>query len=129
MPTCRTAFIINIAALDEKQVFEVENQIGVLAGVTDNYLYYGMKKRSTHGNFSLNDALNETLSIIYDKQDLLKKLTTIYNISYMVDVHFSDIEEEIYNNTSFIVDEKIQRFIKEINAYYNLQNGYFEEEA
>lgn len=123
--TCITAFKINIAALNEDEMFELIDLIGVEPGITDSFLYYGLLKKDTEEeNYKLYDQLHETLSILYPKKETLKKLLNIYPISYIVDVKFSNIEEEIMNNTSFIIAEESKEFIDYLDCYYNFNNGY-----
>ena len=113
--------------LNETEVFELMDSIGIDGGVTDNFIYYGMLKEDTSDlEYKLYNQLHETLSIVYNKKEVLKKLKNIYPISYIVDVKFSDIEEEIANNTSFTISEESKEFMEYIDCYYNLQNGYFD---
>lgn len=124
--TCITAFKINIARLSIDEVNEIIDYIGLEPGITEYFLYYGLLKRDTEeDDFKLYNLLHETLSILYPKKDILKKLLNIYPISYIVDVKFSDIEEEIANNTSFTIAEESKEFIEYLDCYYNLNNGYF----
>ena len=125
---CITSFKVNISMLSENEVFEFMDLVGIDGGVTDNFIYYGMLKEDTSDlEYKLYNQLHETLSILYNKKEILKKLKSIYPISYVVDVKFSDIEEEIANNTSFTISEEAKEFMKYIDCYYNLQNGYFNE--
>ena len=125
--SCITTFKINICVLNETEVFEVVDTIGIDAGITDNFLYYGMIKQDTDDlDYKLYNQLHDTLSIIYPKKEILKKLLNIYPISYIVDVKFSDIEEEIRNNTSFTISEEAKDFMAYLDCYYNFQNGYYE---
>ena len=125
--TCITAFKINIQALSDDKMFEIIDLIGAEPGITEGFLYYGLLKRDTEDpEFKLYDLLHETLSILYPKKEILKKLLNIYPISYIVDVKFSNIEEEIENNTSFTIAEESKEFIDYLGCYYNLNNGYFE---
>ena len=50
----------------------------------------------------------------------------MYSIYYIVDVKFSNIEEEIERNTSFLIDLEAKEFINYIDAFYNLNDGYFD---
>lgn len=126
--TCITAFKINISALSEDEMFEIIDMIGIEPGITDNFLYYGMLKRDTEDpEYKLYDELHETLSILYPKKEILKKLLNIFPISYIVDVKFSNIEEEIENNTSFTITEEAKSFIEYLDCYYNLNNGFLDE--
>lgn len=77
-------------------------------------------------NFSLHQQLNDTLSLLYNKKEILKRLKEMYSIYYIVDVKFSDIEEEIERNTSFLIDLEAKEFINYIDAFYNLNDGYFD---
>lgn len=125
--SCITCFKINVAALDENEVFEIIDLIGPDAGITDNFLYYGMLKQDTDDlDYKLYNQLHETLSIVYSKKEILKKIKNLYPISYIVDVKFSDIEYEIQNNTSFTISQEAKEFMEYIDCYYNLQNGYFD---
>ena len=125
--TCITSFKINISPLSEDEMFELIDTIGLEPGITDNFLYYGLLKRDTEDpEFKLYDLLHETLSILYPKKEILKKLLNIYPISYIVDVKFSNIEEEIENNTSFTIAEESKEFIEYLDCYYNFCNGYFD---
>ena len=127
---CITAFKINIAGINDTEMFEIIDTLGPEPGITENFLYYGLLKRDTEDpEYKLYVQLHDTLSIIYDKKEILKKLLSMYNISYIVDVKFSDIEEEIENNTSFTISEESKEFIEYVDAYYNLNNGYFEEHS
>ena len=125
--TCITAFKINIARINDDELYEIIDFIGVEPGITDQFLYYGLLKKDTlDEDFKLYDLLHETLSILYPKKEILKKLLNIYPISYIVDVKFSNIEEEIERNTSFTIGEEAKEFISYLDCYYNLNNGYFE---
>lgn len=125
--TCITSFKINIAGISDQEMFDIIDQIGIEPGITDNFLYYGLLKQDTEDpEYKLYIQLHDTLSIIYSKKELLNKLKTMYNISYIVDVKFSSIEDEIANNTSFTISEEAKEFIEYVDAYYNLNNGYFE---
>ena len=125
--TCITSFKINISSLSQDEMYEVIDIIGIEPGITDNFLYYGLLKRDTEDpEFKLYDLLHETLSILYPKKEILKKLLNIYPISYIVDVKFSNIEEEIENNTSFTIAEESKEFIDYLDCYYNFCNGYFD---
>ena len=124
--TCITSFKINIAGISDQEMFDIIDQIGIEPGITDNFLYYGLLKQDTEDpEYKLYIQLHDTLSIIYSKKELLNKLKTMYNISYIVDVKFSSIEDEIANNTSFTISEEAKEFIEYVDAYYNLNNGYF----
>lgn len=125
--TCRTAFKINIALILDEDIYQIIDLIGIEAGITDNYLYYGLIKKDTDDDFRLHIQVNESLSLLYEKEEILKSLLNMYNISYVFDVKFSNIEEELENNTSFIIDDKDISFLKRINCFYNLNDGYFEE--
>ena len=94
--TCKTVFKIGISSLDESDVYSIIDYIGVEPGITDNFLYYGLIKNDTDiDNFSLHQQLNDTLSLLYNKKEILKRLKEMYSIYYIVDVKFSNIEEEI----------------------------------
>lgn len=126
--TCLTSFKIGVSHLDEKSVFKIIDLIGLEPGITDSYLYYGLIKRdSDDPEFKLFIQLHDSLSIIYNKRELLKNLKQEYNLYYQVDVKFSDIEEEISKNTSFEIAAESKNFIEYIDAFYNFQNGYFDE--
>ena len=77
-------------------------------------------------NFQYHQQVNDTLSLLYNKKEILKKLKEIYSIYYILDTKFSDIEEEIKRNTSFLIDDEAKEFINYVDAYYNLNDGYFE---
>ncbi len=125
--TCKTVFKIGISSLDESDVYSIIDYIGVEPGITDNFLYYGLIKNDTDiDNFSLHQQLNDTLSLLYNKKEILKRLKEMYSIYYIVDVKFSDIEEEIERNTSFLIDLEAKEFINYIDAFYNLNDGYFD---
>lgn len=125
--TCKTVFKIGISSLDESDVYSIIDYIGVEPGITDNFLYYGLIKNDTDiDNFSLHQQLNDTLSLLYNKKEILKRLKEMYSIYYIVDVMFSDIEEEIERNTSFLIDLEAKEFINYIDAFYNLNDGYFD---
>ena len=125
--TCKTVFKIGISSLDESDVYSIIYYIGVEPGITDNFLYYGLIKNDTDiDNFSLHQQLNDTLSLLYNKKEILKRLKEMYSIYYIVDVKFSDIEEEIERNTSFLIDLEAKEFINYIDAFYNLNDGYFD---
>lgn len=125
--TCKTVFKIGISSLDESDVYSIIDYIGVEPGITDNFLYYGLIKNDTDiDNFSLHKQLNDTLSLLYNKKEILKRLKEMYSIYYIVDVMFSDIEEEIERNTSFLIDLEAKEFINYIDAFYNLNDGYFD---
>ncbi len=125
--TCKTVFKIGISSLDESDVYSIIDYIGVEPGITDNFLYYGLIKNDTDiDNFSLHQQLNDTLSLLYNKKEILKRLKEMYSIYYIVDVKFSNIEEEIERNTSFLIDLEAKEFINYIDAFYNLNDGYFD---
>ena len=124
---CKCAFIVQVSLLDEDEVFNFIDTLGVSCGVTDDRLYYGLIKKDTEDNFILSEFILESLSVIIDKVDLLNELREKYNCNYYLDVKFSNIEEEIENNQSFILDDKINDFLKKTDTYYNLNDGYFEE--
>ena len=125
--SCITCFKINVAVLDENEVFEIVDLIGPDAGITDNFLYYGMLKQDTDDlDYKLYNQLHETLSIVFSKKEILKKIKNLYPISYIVDVKFSDIEYEMEKNTSFTISKEAKEFMEYIDCYYNLQNGYFD---
>lgn len=125
--TCKTVFKIGISSLDESDVYSIIDYIGVEPSITDNFLYYGLIKNDTDiDNFSLHQQLNDTLSLLYNKKEILKRLKEMYSIYYIVDVKFSDIEEEIERNTSFLIDLEAKEFINYIDAFYNLNDGYFD---
>lgn len=125
--TCKTVFKIGISSLDESDVYSIIDYIGVEPGITDNFLYYGLIKNDTDiDNFSLHQQLNDTLSLLYNKKEILKRLKEMYSIYYIVDVKFSNIEEEIERNTSFLIDLDAKEFINYIDAFYNLNDGYFD---
>ncbi|RIA77784.1 hypothetical protein EI71_00938 [Anaeroplasma bactoclasticum] len=126
--TCITSFKINIARLSEDEVYQIIDYLGLEPGITEYFLYYGLLKRDTEEeDFKLYNLLHETLSILYPKKEILKRLLNIYPISYIVDVKFSNIEDEILNNTSFTIAEESKEFIDYLGCYYNLNNGYFEK--
>ena len=125
--TCKTVFKINISSLSEEDIYTIIDYIGVEPGITDNFLYYGLIKNDTDvEDFLMHKQLNETLSLLYDKKEILKKLKEIYSIYYIVDIKFSNIEEEIERNTCFLIDDEAKEFINYIDAFYNLNDGYFE---
>ena len=71
--TCKTVFKIGISSLDESDVYSIIDYIGVEPGITDNFLYYGLIKNDTDiDNFSLHQQLNDTLSLLYNKKEILK---------------------------------------------------------
>ena len=123
---CKCAFIVQVSLLEEDDVFNFIDTLGVACGVTDDRLYYGLIKKNTEDNFILSEFILESLSVIIDKVDLLNELKNQYNVNYYLDVKFSNIEEEIENNQSFILDDKINDFLNKTNTYYNLNDGYFE---
>lgn len=87
--TCKTVFKIGISSLDESDVYSIIDYIGVEPGITDNFLYYGLIKNDTDiDNFSLHQQLNDTLSLLYNKKEILKRLKEMYSIYYIVDVKF-----------------------------------------
>lgn len=125
--TCKTVFKINISSINEEDIYTIIDYIGVEPGITDNFLYYGLIKNDTDvEDFLMHKQLNETLSLLYDKKEILKKLKEIYSIYYIVDIKFSNIEEEIERNTCFLIDDEAKEFINYIDAFYNLNDGYFE---
>ena len=124
---CKCAFIVNVSLMDEDQVFSFIDEFGVLCGITDENLYYGLNKRDTDGDFSMARFVYESLSCVIDKADKLIELKNKYSCSYMLNVKFSDIEEEIENNQSFILDDNVLEFIKKTDTYYNLNDGYFDK--
>ena len=124
---CKTVFKINVACISEEEVFSIIDYIGIEPGITDNFLYYGLMSKDTEEeHYTLHDQLNETLSLLYDKADILVSLKNQYNIYYSIDVKFSDIEEEIYRKTSFTIDDKAKSFIEKVDVFYNLNDGFFE---
>ncbi len=125
--TCKTVFKINISLLDEEDIYTIIDYIGIEPGITENFLYYGLIMNDTDvDNFQYHQQVNDTLSLLYNKKEILKKLKEIYSIYYILDTKFSDIEEEIKRNTSFLIDDEAKEFINYVDAYYNLNDGYFE---
>ena len=123
---CKCAFIVNVSLMDEDEVFSFIDELGVECGITDENLYYGLNKRETDGDFSMARFVYESLSNVIGKADKLVKLKNKYKCRYILNVKFSDIEEEIANNQSFILDDNVLDFIKKTDTYYNLNDGYFE---
>ena len=123
---CKCAFIVNVGLMDEEEVFDFIDEIGIEAGVTDEALYFGLSKVETDEDFVLSKFVTESLSQVLDKIDILIDLKKKYKCNYILNVKFSDIEEEIANNRSFIIDDKVKRFIELTDTYYNLNDGYFE---
>ncbi len=122
---CKCAFIVNVSLMDEDEVFDFIDEIGIEAGVTDEALYFGLSKVETDDDFVLSKFVTESLSQVLDKIDILIELKKKYKCNYILNVKFSDIEEEIENNRSFIIDDKVKRFIELTDTYYNLNDGYF----
>ena len=123
---CRCAFIVVVSLLEETEVFDFMDELGLEAGVTDERLYFGLSKRSTEEDFQLNNFIHESLSSIINKKDKLIELKNKYKCNYILDVKFSNIEEEIENGQSFIIDDDIKEFLDYTNTYYNLNDGYFD---
>ena len=124
---CRCAFIVQVSLMDEDQVFDFIDEIGIEAGITDDRLYFGLSKKDTSDDFILSDFIHESLALVINKVDKLKKLRSKYKCSYILDIKFSNIEEEIENNQQFIIDDEIKSFLEKTDTYYNLNDGYFDE--
>ena len=45
--TCITAFKINIARINDDEMYEIIDLIGVEPGITEQFLYYGLLKKDT----------------------------------------------------------------------------------
>ncbi len=124
---CKTVFKINVSCISDEEVFSIIDYIGIEPGITDSFLFFGLICRDTEEeHYTLHDQLNDTLCLLYDKANILVSLKNQYNIYYSIDVKFSDIEEEIYKKTSFLIDDKAKDFIEKVDAFYNLNDGYFE---
>ena len=124
---CRCAFVVVVSLMEENEVFDFLDDLGIDAGITDDRLYFGLSKRDTDDDFQLNNFIHESLSTILIKKDKLIELKNNYKCSYILDVKFSDIEEEIANRQSFIIDDEIKQFLLDTDTYYNLNDGYFDE--
>ena len=124
---CRCAFVVVVSLMEENEVFDFLDDLGIDAGITDDRLYFGLSKRDTDDGFQLNNFIHESLSTILIKKDKLIELKNNYKCSYILDVKFSDIEEEIANRQSFIIDDEIKQFLLDTDTYYNLNDGYFDE--
>ena len=124
---CITSFKVNICMRSEDEKDSIINLISLDTGMTEDYLFIGLIKKETDDiHYKLFEQINETLSIIIDKKDLLKELGEKFNIRYSLEIKFSDIEKEIENNRSFNIPEDVKSFIEEIGGYINLQSGYFD---
>lgn len=123
---CKCAFIVYTSLMSEDEVFEFIDEIGIDAGVTDEALYFGLSRRDTDDNFQLSEFIHESLGSIFKKADKLIELKKQYKCNYVLNIKFSDIEEEIENNQSFIIDDITKEFINKTDTYYNLNDGYFD---
>ena len=72
---CITSFKVNICMLSEDEKDSIINLISLDTGMTEDYLFIGLIKKETDDiHYKLFEQINETLSIIIDKKDLLKEL-------------------------------------------------------
>ena len=79
-----TVFKINVACISEEEVFSIIDYIGIEPGITDNFLYYGLMSKDTEEeHYTLHDQLNETLSLLYDKTDILVSLKNSFIIGIL----------------------------------------------
>ncbi|MGM9970973.1 MAG: hypothetical protein ACI35W_01015 [Anaeroplasmataceae bacterium] len=126
MRTVRACFKIYTYALNDDELEMLISLIGVEPGIKEDCLYYGLKRVSTEeDDFQLCLFLNEVLSLLLDKIEILTELKNKYSLNYVLDVKFSDIEEEIIQKTSFHLDDNISDFLKRTDTYYNLNDDYF----
>lgn len=124
---CRACFKIYTNGLEDEELFSLIDKIGVEPGITDNCLYFGLKRVPTNTeDFQLSLFIHEVLSSLLNKANLLKDLKDIYYLNYVLDIKFTDIEEEIANKTSFELSDEIKEFISMTDTLYNLNDGYFE---
>lgn len=126
MRTCKTVFKIDISSIGDNELNYIINVINVEPGLGENFLYYGFIKKETKHNFFLFELINDTLSLIKDKKEELIKIKEMFNVRYILDIKFSNIEEEINENTSF--DLGLSRyFLDDIGCIININDGYFED--
>ena len=119
-------FKINISSIGDTELNDIIETIGVEPGISDAYLFYGFMKRNTDDKFFLFEQVSDTLSLLENKKEELIRIKKIYNVSYCLEIMFSDIEDEISRNTSFEIGSS-KYFIEDIGGYINLNNGYLEE--
>lgn len=125
MRECKSVFKVVISLVGDTEVNYIINSLGVEPGISENFLYYGFIKKPTKDNFFLFEQINDTLSLLLDKKDILIKLKKSFEINYILDIKFSNIEEEIEENTSFDIGNA-KEFLDEIGCFINLNDGYFE---
>lgn len=125
-PSCKTVFKINISFIGDTELNDIIETIGIEPGISESFLFYGFMKRNTDDKFFLFEQVSDTLSLLENKKEELIRLRKVYNVSYCLEIMFSDIEDEISRNTSFEIGSS-KYFIEEIGGYINLNNGYLEE--
>lgn len=126
MRECKTVFKIVISLVGDTEINYIIETLGFEPGISENFLYYGFQKRSTKDNFFLFEQVNDTLSLLLDKKEELKKFKELFEINYILDIKFTDIEKEIEKNTSFDIGIN-KYFLEDIGCYININDGYFEE--
>lgn len=125
-PSCKTVFKINISSIGDTELNDIIQAIGVEPGISESFLFYGFMKRYTDNNYFLFEQVNDTLSLIENKKEELIRLRKIYNVSYCLEIMFSDIDDEIKRNTSFEVGSA-KYFINDIDGFININNGYLDD--
>lgn len=124
-PSCKTVFKIGISSIGDIELNDIIERLGIEPGISESFLFYGFMKRNTDDHYFLFEQVNDTLSLLENKKEELKIIKNIYNVTYTLEIMFSDIEDEIKRNTSFEVGSA-KYFIEEIGGYINLNNGYLE---
>lgn len=126
MNYCRCSFKVYTNLMVDIDVFDFLDELGVDGGITDGCIYFGLREVKTDEEFILSHFISETLSSLIIKKDILKYLKEKYGCSYILDIKFSNIEEEIKNNMSFELNDEIRSFLELTDTFYNLNDGYFD---
>ena len=124
---CKCAFKVYLDYDDDMdRTYSLIDEIGIEPGITENILYYGLRKvRVSTDSFNLIMLVNETLSGLFDKQELLLNLKTRYAIRYALDIRFSDVDE-FDDIPSTILDTNTISFLKNIEAECYINGAYQE---
>lgn len=126
MNYCRCSFKVYTNLMVDTDVFDFLDELGVDGGITDGCIYFGLREVKIDEEFILSHFISETLSSLIIKKDILKYLKEKYGCSYILDIKFSNIEEEIKNNMSFELNDEIRSFLELTDTFYNLNDGYFD---
>ncbi len=125
---CRACFKVYIDTLEQDDVFDLIDMIGIEPGITEHCLYFNLKEESTESDdWQLSTFLDVLLEPLMNKKEVLKELSERYFLNYIIDVKFNDIEQEIRNKRSFDISDTLKEFIEYTDSYFNLNDGYFEQ--